>query len=278
MLVCASEFFKACLRDNNLEQYYHFSDVSVQGIEGILHFLYGDCGKVDSKDYRDVYEAACIFAVPLAKTFFKGLLKESAKNQSTEQQRKDESNRDETNPNEEVDESKNCEFQETKEARDEVPSEKANTLHVPQESSEASQKAADCQEAAGADLIQLQQQSMLKYDLRPCSVLLSNVEVEQKLQNKNRVLIRNLPTCNVCGKKFLRLGFLRRHKEKKHSRYRDRRLYKCDFCPKVCRTPKDLKLHRRRHTGTFNSRMNLHVSEFIGGGGMRVSSVSHSFW
>ena len=71
----------------------------------------------------------------------------------------------------------------------------------------------------------------------------------QAFEDRKRLLMRSLPTCNICGKRFLRLGFLKRHKERKHYRNRDKRVYKCEFCPKVCRTAKDIKLHRRRHTG-----------------------------
>ena len=45
-------------------------------MEGILNFLYGEHHKIDPKNYKDVLEAAAIFDVPFATTFFKDVIKE----------------------------------------------------------------------------------------------------------------------------------------------------------------------------------------------------------
>ena len=273
VLVCASEFFKACLRDNNFEQYYHFSNISLQGMEGILNFLYGEHHKIEPKNYPDVLEAAAIFAVPFATAFFKDKVNETNTVENYERS----ANTNTSNP-QSIKKEVTLVAEDMNESRTDVHQ---NEMSISSKHSKHSRNA----ETSGLDnlcnrTVTLEQvsdsnltrsrknklstfnksQSETEYSTSSHQTISPNDIQQQAIEDRKRLLTRTLPTCNVCGKRFLRIGFLKRHKERKHNRNRDKRVYKCEFCPKVCRTAKDIKLHRRRHTGTSESfHLSIHI-------------------
>lgn len=257
VLVCASEFFKACLRDNNFERYYHFSNISVQGMDGILSFIYGEHDKIDPENYRDVYEAASIFAIPLAKNFYKGLIKDQEKSLWIRRRRENLRNAGLGIDRKCDDQNKKRKEKDTKEQEEDLKNFTSDneTMKNIQETSGSNIESVSTEKPFTDLSSNLVKDAQVEKPSLRCHRTLDNsasgvsVYVDEASQNRKRLLTRTLPTCNVCGKRFLRIGFLRRHKERQHLRKRDKRLYKCDYCPKVCRTPKDIKLHRRRHTG-----------------------------
>lgn len=66
---------------------------------------------------------------------------------------------------------------------------------------------------------------------------------------RKRKLAAFLPSCDICGKRFLRKGCIQRHKEKHHNGSKQRLSFSCDECPKQCPSRHDLKLHKRLHSG-----------------------------
>ena len=213
-------------------------------MEGILNFVYGEHHKIDPRNYKDVYDAASIFAIPSATAFYKVLMKDQERQ-----------NEDDHSSYAHVTTENTCK----------VKDKNRNVTEEDEEKNEASDgDVAKWNKRphnnGGHEILRHSRSGkntsvVLKQDKRHQGIRVQEVMVpvvqQQAVEDRKRLLTRSLPTCNVCGRRFLRIGFLKRHKERKHFRNRDKRVYKCEFCPKVCRTPKDIKLHRRRHTGMW---------------------------
>ena len=235
-------------------------------MEGILHFLYGEHHKIEPRNYPDVLEAATIFAVPFATAFFKDRLKETNSvetyessantNSPTPQSVKTEV----TNVDEDLNGSKGrkqpC-YTETSDL-DNVCNTGVTFVQ------DANRKLTHSHRNKISTVGKSPKEKEYSNSLQ--QTVTSNDIQQQAIEDRKRLLTRTLPICNVCGKRFLRIGFLKRHKERKHYRNRDKRVYKCEFCPKVCRTAKDIKLHRRRHTGTsewFLRSIQIFIVKFV---------------
>ena len=219
-------------------------------MEGILNFLYGEYNKIAPQNYKDVYEAASIFAIPSATTFFKHLMNDREK-----QKRRSVDDLNQTLlENESKSKFKNRTITEEDQDKNEA-SDEETVKSSRQFRNTNGNKISEHFTSPGKNMSEVPQQDISyddrtgkeSADLSPQPVVPS--VQQQAVEDGKRLLTRTLPTCNVCGRRFLRIGFLKRHKERKHFKNRDKRVYKCEFCPKVCRTPKDIKLHRRRHTG-----------------------------
>lgn len=76
-----------------------------------------------------------------------------------------------------------------------------------------------------------------------------NIPKSEYAADRKQKLGKFLPTCDICGKKFLRKGCIEKHKERQHANNQMRATFPCDLCDKVCHTKHDLKLHKRIHTG-----------------------------
>ena len=232
-------------------------------MEGILNFLYGEHHKIEPKNYSDVLEAATIFAVPFATAFFKDRLKET----NTVENCESSENTNTSNP-------QSAKIEGTSVAED-MNSSKRRKQPRNTETSEL-----DNVRNTGVNFVQDADNTLTQprknkistvgrsqrekeYSTSSQQTVTPNDIQQQTIEDRKRLLTRTLPMCNVCGKRFLRIGFLKRHKERKHYRNRDKRVYKCEFCPKVCRTAKDIKLHRRRHTGTSERFLrSIHIFRF----------------
>lgn len=222
-------------------------------MKGLLNFLYGEHQEVEVSEYKDVYDAACTLAIPLAEAFYKSLLKEQGKNSKTfKREKSSESVKDREVKNSPKGNSHHCEEErgnnETEECptlvgEDFIASASEEPQSVAKMSSNSETSTGDC------ETLTVPQNSEKSETTR--KAMFPITDKEQTAQQKKWILTGGLPTCDICGKKFLRVSFLRRHKEKQHLKNKDKNVYKCDFCPKVCRTQKDLKIHRRRHTGTY---------------------------
>ena len=90
---------------------------------------------------------------------------------------------------------------------------------------------------------------------------------------RKRLLGDSLPTCDICGKKFLRQAFLVRHKELKHFNGTTTKDHKCDTCDKIFSSRYDLKIHQRRHTGERPYLCNVCGKSFT----RRETLIEHSY-
>ena len=232
-------------------------------MEGILNFLYGEHHKIEPKNYPDVLEAAAIFAVPFATAFFKDKVNETNsvenyESSATTNTSSPQSIRKEvTSVAEDMNGSRSDVHQNEMSVSNKRCKQSRNTETSGLDS--MCNRAVTFEQVADSKLTRFRKnkistvnksQSEKEYSTSSRQTISPNDIQQQAIEDRKRLLTRTLPTCNVCGKRFLRIGFLKRHKERKHYRNRDKRVYKCEFCPKVCRTAKDIKLHRRRHTGT----------------------------
>ncbi len=244
VLVCSSEYFYSCLRENNLEKTYHFETISEAGMEGILRFIYGESGKFTQNFHQDIYHAACVLSIPAARVYFQSILQQS-------NEVSDNSNRDNTvdglsnkgsdtqnigcEGENHMEQSCRCTDDHTQlkiAIMNEHPSSLYKVMSITENHNQTVSTRID-----------------MGYKTKRGRMTRTPIRSDTVLENKSRTKKILLPTCNVCGRKFIKRSFLRRHKERQHLRNRERRIFKCDACSKICRTLKDIKLHKRQHTG-----------------------------
>ena len=246
VLVCSSEYFYSCLRENNLEKTYHFETISEAGMEGILKFIYGESGKFTQNFHQDIYHAACVLSIPAAKVYFQSILQQS-------NEVSDNSNRDNT-----VDglsnrgphtmlmtldtDTQNIGFEGENHVEHSRSKVRCTDDHTQLEIGIVTEHTKN-HPRTGSNRIDM------GYKTKRGRMTRTPIRSDTVLENKSRTKKILLPTCNVCGRKFIKRSFLRRHKERQHLRNRERRIFRCDACPKICRTLKDIKLHKRQHTG-----------------------------
>ncbi len=250
VLVCASEYFYSCLCDNNLEKNYHFESISEAGMDGILKFIYRDHGSIQENCYRDVYHAACVLSIPMAKDYFQSVPQDTLDNGNGGIIVSVNSDRISERIPRTVDTIQwNVDQNHEAQSSGEV---KCINDHA-EPSFEISH---ECQNTVSKQLLHTEHHdqsasSSIHSGYRTQSGRITGIpsRSDTVLDSKPRSKKIFLPACNVCGRRFLKLAFLRRHKERQHLRNRERRVFRCDVCPKVCRNLKDIKLHKRKHTG-----------------------------